>query len=69
MPLPKQYQILRNALNSPKSRLETFEDDSTDCFSRATAHKTNGLTYAQACELYHKDRELYEQIFHDSCWD
>ena len=69
MPHPKQYRVLRRALNSPSSQLETFRDDSMDCFTRATAPRFNGLTYAQAVELRIKRPEEYEALFRESNWD
>lgn len=69
MPLPKQYRTLHRALNRPTSRIETLDESSSDCFTRATAVTNHGYTYPQMVEILHKDPDLYNQIFRDSCWD
>ena len=69
MPLPNQYQVLQQALNSPTSRLETFREDSKDPFTDVSVSKCHGMTYCQMAELYHKNRDLYDEIFHDSAFD
>ena len=65
----RQYETLRRAMSSPSSQLETFREDSMDCFTRATARRFNGLTYAQALELRAKRPEEFEALFRDSSWD
>ena len=70
MPMPKHYQTFRQAMNSPTSRLETLEEGASDPFTEASAQRDkNGLTYIQMLEIYHKDRDLYEQLLHDSAFD
>lgn len=65
----RQYETLRRALNRPISRIETLDESSSDCFTGATAPTTHGYTYPQMVEIFHKDPDLYNQIFRDSNWD
>lgn len=64
----KQYEALRRSLNTPTSRMETLDENSSE-FTRATAPTSHGYTYPQMLEILHKDPDLYNQIFHDSAWD
>lgn len=70
MPLPKAYQTYQRAMNAPTSRLETTDKGASDSFTESTAERSKcGLTYIQALELRHKNRDLYDEIFHDSAFD